>query len=52
MEHEWQPKRRAPNRGGIVLAHIAQPPLRILDVGCGAGLVAQQLQARLRGCRD
>ena len=30
----------------FVLAHIAQPPLRILDVGCGAGLVARRLQAR------
>ncbi len=30
----------------FVLAHIAQPPLCILDVGCGAGLVARRLQAR------
>ncbi|MFL5802673.1 MAG: class I SAM-dependent methyltransferase [Roseiflexaceae bacterium] len=29
----------------FVLAHIAQPPLRILDVGCGTGLVACRLQA-------
>src|SRR5262245_26885410 len=30
----------------FVLVHIAQPPLRILDVGCGTGLVAHRLQAR------
>jgi SAM-dependent methyltransferase len=30
----------------FVLAHIGQPPLRILDVGCGTGLVASRLQAR------
>ena len=30
----------------FVLAHIVQPPLRILDVGCGSGLVAHRLQAR------
>src|SRR5262245_30894071 len=30
----------------FVLAHIGQPPLRILDVGCGTGLVAHRLQAR------
>lgn len=29
----------------FVLAHIARPPLRILDVGCGSGLVAHRLQA-------
>ena len=30
----------------FILAHIASPPRRILDVGCGAGLVARRLQAR------
>jgi SAM-dependent methyltransferase len=30
----------------FVLAHIGQPPLRILDVGCGTGLVASRLQVR------
>jgi SAM-dependent methyltransferase len=30
----------------FVLAHIGQPPLRILDVGCGSSLVADRLQAR------
>jgi SAM-dependent methyltransferase len=30
----------------FVLAHIGQPPLRILDIGCGTGLVASRLQAR------
>jgi SAM-dependent methyltransferase len=30
----------------FVLAHIGQPPRRILDVGCGTGLVAHRLHAR------
>ena len=30
----------------FILANIGTPPLRILDVGCGNGLVAQRLQAR------
>ncbi|HEX6386996.1 MAG TPA: class I SAM-dependent methyltransferase, partial [Anaerolineae bacterium] len=29
----------------FILDHIAPPPLRILDVGCGTGLVAHRLQA-------
>lgn len=28
----------------FILTHIAPPPLRILDVGCGNGLVARRLQ--------
>jgi len=28
----------------FVLTHIGQPPLRILDVGCGTGLVASRLR--------
>jgi hypothetical protein len=40
----WQSK--ADETVAFILAHIAPPPLRILDVGCGTGLVACRLQAR------